>query len=128
MPQKILFVDDDADVVDIVKSRLENNHYDVITADNGKDGIRLAREERPDLIMMDILMPGMSGGEAVRQLQEDNLTKDIPTIFLTSLSYEEPNDTEGDKININGHYFTAIPKPFKSERMLAVINGIINNE
>ena len=127
MNKKILFVDDDADVVDIVRSRLENGRYDVISADNGEEGIMLAQEEHPDLIIMDILMPGMDGGEAVKRLQADHATKDIPTIFLTSLSYELPGVDEGDSINIDGHFFPAIAKPFNAEKMMTVIKEMIGD-
>ncbi|MBN1869248.1 MAG: response regulator [Candidatus Omnitrophica bacterium] len=127
MSKMILFIDDDSDIVEVVKNRLESYRYTVISADNGEDGIMMARQEKPDLIIMDILMPGMTGGEAVKLLQEDHTTQNIPTIFLTSLSSEILYDKEGDKININGRFYTAVAKPFDPKRLMAVINGIIGD-
>lgn len=127
MSKKILLVDDNADVVDVVKNRLESYRYTVISADNGEDGIMLARQEKPDLIVMDILMPGMCGGDVVKLLQEDHATRDIPILFLTSLSREIVKGNAGDMVNIDGRFFKAVAKPFDPGKLLTVINGLIGN-
>jgi two-component system response regulator VicR len=126
--KKIMVVDDDPQILDLIKIRLKANNYEVITSPDGKEAISRIQEERPDLIIMDIMMPHMPGGDAVRILMQDNKTKDIPVIFLTALTANLPNDTgQNGNINVDGHYFPAIPKPFKSEKLLLEIKKIIGD-
>jgi len=80
--QSILVVDDDPGVLDVIKVRLEANDYQVITASDGEEGIKMAQSENPDLIIMDIMMPKLMGGDAVRLLRVDNNTKHIPILFF----------------------------------------------
>ncbi len=61
MSKKILVIDDEPDIVQILKMRLEANHYEVITASNGEAGLRSLREERPDVVVLDVMMPQMDG-------------------------------------------------------------------
>jgi two-component system alkaline phosphatase synthesis response regulator PhoP len=83
---KILLVDDDADFVTSTKTVLESEHYEVIIAVNGDDGLRKAREEKPDLILLDIIMPVEDGFTAAEQLKKDLQLADIPVLMLTSYS------------------------------------------
>lgn len=82
--QKILVVDDALDNHLILKTILEN-HYDLIYAERCKQALSLARFEKPDLILLDVIMPGMDGFETCRKLKADYLTRAIPVIFVTSL-------------------------------------------
>ena len=83
--KKILIVDDDKVLLKILEKTLLSAGYSVAKAENGRDGIIAAREWLPDLIILDIMMPEMDGGETAEALRADALTKDIPIIFLTSL-------------------------------------------
>jgi CheY-like chemotaxis protein len=123
--KKILIVDDDSDIVELTKNRLEANSYEVISAANGEDALKKARKEMPDLIIMDILLPNMQGGEVVRYLKSEQETKDIPVIFLTAVASNAPQDQEDKGINVEGKFFTAIAKPFKMERLLFEIKKLI---
>ena len=125
---KILVVDDDPDIIELAQNRLEANNYKVISASDGKDGIKKAQQEKPDLIVMDIMMPHMQGGDAVRLLKADQLTKHIPIIFLTALASNQPQGQEEKNINVDGKFFTAIAKPFKSEKLLFEIKKLIGDE
>ena len=87
--KKILVVDDETQLCDLVKMRLEANHYDVITANNGLGGLEKAKKESPDLILLDILMPSMDGYQTLQRLKEDVQTKSIPVIMLTAKSQVE---------------------------------------
>ncbi len=90
---KVLIVDDTAENREIFKGLLEADHT-IYLAKNGEQGIQLARKREPDLILMDVMMPVMDGYEACKVLKEDASTRDIPLIFLTSMS-EEEDETKG---------------------------------
>jgi two-component system, cell cycle response regulator DivK len=81
---KILLVEDNEMNRDMLSRRLQRRGYDVITAENGEQGLSLARLESPDLILMDITLPEMDGWEAARQLKTDESTRHIPIIALTA--------------------------------------------
>ncbi len=85
MPKKkILIVDDEEELVELVKIRLEANGYEVITANSGLEGLSKAASEVPDLIVLDIGMAEMDGYTALQKLREEETTKDIPVIMLTA--------------------------------------------
>lgn len=83
---KILLIDDDPDFVESTKLVLESKPYEVITASNGNEGLAKARKEKPDLIILDIIMPGKDGFNAAEDLKKDPEMKKIPVIMLTSFS------------------------------------------
>jgi two-component system alkaline phosphatase synthesis response regulator PhoP len=85
-PPRILLVDDDADFIAATKTVLESDKYKVIVAINGNDGLRKAREEKPDLILLDIIMPVEDGFTAAEQLKKDTELAKIPVLMLTSFS------------------------------------------
>ncbi len=83
---KILMVDDDADFVESTKTILESKPYEVIVASNGDEGLRKAREEKPDLILLDVIMPVKDGFTAAEQLKKDPQLSKIPTLMLTAFA------------------------------------------
>jgi two-component system alkaline phosphatase synthesis response regulator PhoP len=89
MPKKILVVDDEPNIIKVLKSRLSHSGYDVITAVSGRTCLKKAKDEKPDLILLDILLPGLNGFEVCKHLKKDKETKDIPIIMLTSLAQEK---------------------------------------
>jgi len=113
MQKKVLIVDDEEDVLRVVGRRLSDAGYAVIQASNGKEAILLAKKQQPNLIILDIIMPEMDGGEAAQILKSDPLTKNIPILFLTCLLTKEEEKTE--KI-IAGSYFIA--KPYNPEELM----------
>ncbi len=123
--KEILIVDDDPNIIELVKNRLEANNYKVISACDGKEGIKKAQEYKPDLIIMDILMPQMQGGDVVKFLKVDQATKDIPIIFLTAVSSPHSQKEDAQGINVQGEFFMAIAKPLKSEELLFEIKKLI---
>ncbi len=84
LAQKVLLVDDEQDIVDLLKYNLEREGYHVLTALNGKDAIKLAKANRPDLIVLDIMMPGMDGVEVCMQLRQLQEFKSTVITFLTA--------------------------------------------
>ena len=83
---KILLVDDDVDFVEATKTVLESKAYEVIVAREGNEGLQKAKEESPDLILLDIIMPIKDGFTAAEELKKDPQLSKIPTIMLTSFS------------------------------------------
>jgi DNA-binding response OmpR family regulator len=84
--KKILAVDDENDVLLIIKTALFSEGYDVITAANGYDALAMAEDHKPDLIVLDMMMPEMNGFEVLRSLRESETTATIPVIMLTGVS------------------------------------------
>ena len=118
---KILIVDDDADFVESTRIVLESKPYEVIVAVNGDDALRKAAEEKPDLILLDIIMPVKDGFTAAEQLKKDRELAKIPVLMLTSYS------TKGSGTEIprgRGYSLDAedyIEKPVTPQNLLAVI-------
>ncbi|MEY2631554.1 MAG: hypothetical protein RIR00_208 [Pseudomonadota bacterium] len=86
--KKILVVDDSPTERFVTTDLLVKNGYQVLTAENGEEGIAKAKQEKPDLIIMDVVMPGLNGYQATRTLTRDDETKDIPVIVCTSKGQE----------------------------------------
>lgn len=84
----VLMIDDERNSRKVVKLLLEREGYRVLTAANGEEGLILAKVERPGVILMDVLMPKMSGHEALRRLRGDEDTKEIPVIMVTAKATE----------------------------------------
>lgn len=80
---KILIIDDEKDLVSLIRARLEESDYNVIFAFSGLEGLDKAGQEPPDLILLDIMMPGMDGYEVLNRLKNDEKTSRIPVIMLT---------------------------------------------
>ena len=84
--KKILIIDDEENFCNLVKKNVEKtNEFEVYTATNGDDGIKLIKEVKPDLILLDIIMPGLDGGDVVSLIRSDESIKNTPIVFLTSL-------------------------------------------
>lgn len=117
---KILIVDDSPTEAKVVRSMLEEVGYFVIWADNADKGIRMAEEQKPDLILMDVVMPGMSGFQATRKLTRNPGTKDIPILMLTTK--DQLSDREWGLRNGARAYFV---KPPEKEALLNQIRLLI---
>ena len=122
--QKVLIADDEKDVLVILEKELKARGYSVITADNGHGAMALARTEHPHLIMLDLEMPDMYGGDIARMLEEDPETKDIPIMFLTGM-FPKQNETEGGRIVANHVLFA---KPYCIEELVAAMNELLQSE
>lgn len=84
MPGKILMIEDDPDFLKVVSLFLERQGYEVATATDGSAGLTRVREEQPDLLILDLMLPGMSGFEVCRHLRKDPETADLPILMLTA--------------------------------------------
>lgn len=86
MAKKVLLVDDDPDILVLNQTVVEENGFEPITAENGEQGLALARSEKPDAIVLDILMPRQSGIKMYRALKLDDGLKDIPVVVLSGIA------------------------------------------
>ena len=113
---KILVVDDQLLNIRLLQHKLERSDMKVISATNGTEGIRLAQEEQPDVILLDITMPGMSGIEACKILKQDMATREIPVIFITARTSKE-DKLEGFDVGAADYLI----KPFELDETIARI-------
>ncbi len=116
MAKKILLIDDDPGLIDLVAMRLEANEFKVLAAFSGQDGLSMAESEEPDMILLDITMPGMDGLEVLRKLKYNSKTSHIPVVMLTS-------KTESQAI-FRSQELRAVDyiiKPFDSQELLALV-------
>ncbi len=120
---KLLVVDDEPDAVLILARTLLARGYRVTTAESGLQAVNLAKAEKPDLILLDILMPDMDGTQVAAALQEDPTTRNIPVIFLTCLVTKKTQEM-GSRYHDAGRY-VFISKPYDLDNLLAEIDRLI---
>ncbi|MGB0849705.1 MAG: response regulator [Bacteroidia bacterium] len=123
MPKKILIVDDDQDIVDLVKYNLEKEGYKCYTANDGKEAVAKALDKLPDLILLDIMMPNMDGIEACRTIKANDKLKDIFIAFLTARG-EEYSEIAGFEVGADDY----ITKPIKPRVLLSRIKAILKRK
>jgi CheY-like chemotaxis protein len=116
-------VDDEPDAVMILARTLLARGYRVITAENGLQAVNLAKAEKPDLILLDILMPDMDGTQVAARLQKDPTTKNIPVIFLTCLITKKTQEIGLRYHDIDRYAFMS--KPYDLDNLLIEINRLI---
>lgn len=114
---KILVADGDEQFIGIVKDMLIPNGYDVLTAGSGTEAITLARNEQPQMILMEIFMPGIDGYTACSLLKSDDRTKRIPIVILTAIGYEL-NKKMAEKFNADGY----MVKPVSHDDLLDTVS------
>jgi len=112
--QVILIIDDDHDNLDIVSEYLEACHYSILVAEDGESGLKRAEYARPDLILLDIMMPGIDGYETCRRLKEMERTREIPVIFMTALA-----DTEHMVRGFEAGAVDYVTRPVQREELVA---------
>lgn len=117
---RILVVDDENDILELLEYNLKKLGYEVIMADNGADGIKLAREHKPDLILLDIMMPKMDGHEVCARIKEDSALKNTPVIFLTA---REDEKTEIRSLDEGADDF--LTKPISISKLLSRIKAVL---
>jgi len=119
--KSILVVDDDEGIQVTLKRILLDRGYSVLTAMNGERGIQVATTQQPDLILLDVILPGMKGREVCIKLKQDERTKDIPVIFLTAK--DSVDDIEAErKVGGIGH----MTKPIKTKVLLSEIKRVLS--
>jgi DNA-binding response OmpR family regulator len=116
----ILLVDDSNTILMMEKLVLKQAAYKVVTACNGEEGVRRALLERPDLILMDVVMPKMDGFEACRRLRQEEATKDVPIVMVT---------TRGEPVNVETGFESGcsdyVTKPIDALELLAKLRNLL---
>jgi CheY-like chemotaxis protein len=121
--KKVLLIDDEKDLLFFLKANLENTgEFDVLVSNRGDKGIELAQREKPDLILLDILMPGMSGDEVAEFLLDNPATAKIPIIFLTSMVTKEEI---GDDVMKKRGGRSFIAKPITTGVLVGAIKKVL---
>lgn len=118
----ILIVDDEADIRELLKKKLEQNQYTAITASSGQEALDISKTEEPDLVLLDIAMPQMDGYQTCQNLRKDKTTKDIPVLFLTAKDLNPEGIRERYSSLGNCAY---LPKPARFGELLEKIKEII---
>ena len=118
MPNTVLIVEDNADTLHVVKLYLDRDGYKVLTATDGNEGLRLAQEARPDLMVLDLMLPGLDGWEICRTLKDEG--SDVPIIMLTARVEEEDRLT-GLDLGADDY----MTKPFSARELAARVRAVL---
>ncbi|MDY0376712.1 MAG: response regulator transcription factor [Desulfobacterium sp.] len=118
--EKILIVDDERDIVELVRFNLEREGYETLVAFSGEKALSKANKEMPDLIVLDLMLPGIDGLEVTRQIRGKQETMKIPIVMLTAKG-EESDIVTGLELGANDY----ISKPFSPRELVARIRGIL---
>ena len=117
---KVLVIDDEPEITDIVKTFLTNAGYDVMTENSSNKSIEKAKSYRPDIILLDIMMPFIDGYEVCTKIKKDPLLATIPVLFLTG---KDANEDAGQSFRSGADLF--IKKPFSCERLLEMVRMVL---
>ena len=118
--KKILFIEDEPDQILMISLRLEKNGYEVLAALDGEEGVAMAKKEKPDLILADVIMPGIDGFEVCRRLRRDPITRHIPIISTTAAGID---DVEHQCISAGAD--DCVRKPYDSSDLLLKIKNLL---
>ncbi len=123
LKKKILIVDDEIDIVETLKFILEDAGYQCYCAFDGEEGLNLAREIMPDLMILDVMMPKINGYKISRLLKYDNKYKKIPIMMITARSQDE-DKLIGEETGVNEY----ITKPFELDFVVGKVNEYLKAE
>lgn len=118
----VLLIDDDESHLKLVRPLLVSKGFSVLTASTGEEGLRLAKERKPDLIFLDVILPGLKGRDVCRAIKDDERTKDIPIVFLTAK--DSADDIKAEMaIGAVKH----LTKPINVKILVDTVNEILNS-
>jgi CheY-like chemotaxis protein len=117
---KILLVDNEIYTLKIMRQMLEQSGFEIITAVNGRECIEKAKADRPDIILMDVMMPEMSGWDALKIIRADNAIKDVPVAMLSA-----KRELNRELLQLADMYFT---KPLEKDELLKSIQSVIKEK
>lgn len=121
MPKtNVLVVEDDSDILNLLKYNLQSGGFDVLASDNGYDGLALAKRNLPDLIVLDLMLPGLDGLEVCRELKRSTETKNIPVIILTARG-DEIDRIVGLELGADDY----VVKPFSPREFMLRIKAVL---
>ena len=121
--RSVLIVDDDEMIAKTVRPVLLSHGYAVLTASSGEDGLQIANTQKPDLILLDVILPGIKGREVCQKLKENPQTEDIPVVFLTAK--DSPEDIQAEKdVGSSGH----ITKPVNIKVLVETVQSVLGSK
>lgn len=116
----ILVIEDETDILGLIRHHLERDQFRVVGAGSGEDGVRIARREPPDLVLLDLMLPGMDGLEVCRVLRSDPATRQVPIVMLTART-EESDVVAGLELGADDY----ITKPFRPRVLVARLRAVL---
>lgn len=119
---RILIIDDEPHIVKLLELKFKLVGYDVLSATSGEEGLRLAREYAPNLIVLDVMMPNLDGFAVAQQLKADAQTQAIPIVFLTART-SEADEAQGMSLGAAAY----VRKPFRPSQLLALVEEHITS-
>ncbi|MFA6216384.1 MAG: response regulator [Candidatus Omnitrophota bacterium] len=119
--RKVLVVDDEEEIVELLGNILKRAHYDVVTATLGRKAVELTRQIKPDIILLDVLLPDIQGGQVAAELSLDPATSEIPIVFVTGVMSADAKDFLGTKL---GKYFLML-KPVSEKDILKKVSEVL---
>ena len=120
MKKSIVVIEDESDILEVLKYNLEREGYRVRTSRDGESGLQLVREENPDLVLLDLMLPSLDGIEICRRLREDTVTRSLPVIMLTAKG-EESDVVLGLGVGADDY----VTKPFSTGELTARIRAVL---
>lgn len=120
---KILLAEDDKQIADMIGFKLSNSGHQIVRAQDGEQAVKLAGQEKPDLILLDAMMPGLSGFEVLRRLKSDSALRSIPVIMVTAKGHERDVLT-----GLRGGAVDYIVKPFSLKELSARVELALRRE
>jgi DNA-binding response OmpR family regulator len=123
MAKKILIVEDNIVILTMQKQIFEMEGYDIITAQEGMDALKKIHQEHPDVVLLDVNIPGMNGFELCRQIKEDGSLKEIIVVMISAVYYSEEDAKKGMAMGADA-YFT---KPYENELLQGKIKELIED-
>ncbi len=120
MATTILVVDDEPDLVEIVRFRLEKEGYKVLSAGDGRAGLAAAIEKSPDLVVLDVMMPGLDGFEVLFQMKNNPKTKDTPVVMLTAKT-DMSSISKGWGMDVDNY----VTKPFNVDDLAKTVKNVL---
>lgn len=122
MAQKILIIEDDTITAQLLALALRRKGYEVLQAENGPDGLQVTQDQIPDLILLDLMLPGMDGFEFLNQLRQMKNTASIPVVVVSAKS--QPTDRErASDLGIKGY----LTKPYRMQQLIDLVKEILSD-
>jgi two-component system, OmpR family, alkaline phosphatase synthesis response regulator PhoP len=118
--EKILVVDDEEDILELIRYNLSREGYAILCAGSGEEGLKIARSENPDLVVLDLMLPGLDGLDVTRRLKGEDATRSIPIVMLTAKG-EESDIVTGLELGAEDY----ITKPFNTKVLVARIRTVL---
>lgn len=116
--KRVLYIEDEEDTLELVTILLENNGYEVIGAPNGEMGLRAMKEQKPDIVLLDLMLPGISGKAVYKKMKADDDLKDIPIVLLTAWGASSGIGLNKDLVE------DYLLKPFSSQDLLDTLKKV----